>query len=73
MSIAYAKGELIIGDCESIFSANLTFDGHDMWPILKGEKKPDHDEIVLNIDVLRNMSALRKGDWKVIEGRFYFG
>ncbi len=39
-----------------------------MWPILRGEKSHEYDEIVLNIDEIRNMSALRKGDWKIIAG-----
>lgn len=42
-----------------------------MWPVLKGEKDSEYNEVVLNIDILRNMSALRKGDWKVISGKHW--
>lgn len=50
---------------------NLTFDGHNVWPLLNGERNTtDYDEIILNIDQLRNVSALRKGDWKVISGKW---
>lgn len=39
-----------------------------MWPVLKGEKSAEYDEIILNIDQMRNMFALRKGNWKIISG-----
>lgn len=41
-----------------------------MWPVLKGEKQSEYDEIVISIDQVRNISALKKGDWKIISGRY---
>ncbi len=43
-----------------------------MWPVLKEEEHNVYDEQILNIDVIRNMSALRKGDWKIIGGNKIF-
>lgn len=54
-------------------NGNLKLDGHNMWPVLKGEKSTEYDEIILNIDQMRNMFALRKGDWKIISGDPYNG
>lgn len=49
-------------------SENLSFDGHNMWPVLKEEEKSMYDEILVNIDEIQNVTALRKGDWKIITG-----
>lgn len=49
-------------------SGSLNLDGHNMWPVLKGEKDSEYDELLLNKDPLRAISALRKGDWKVVQG-----
>ncbi|KAK7601300.1 hypothetical protein V9T40_008741 [Parthenolecanium corni] len=49
---------------------NLSFDGHNMWPVLKEEEKSMYDEILVNIDEIQNVTALRKGDWKIITGEF---
>lgn len=43
-----------------------------MWPVLKGEKQSEYDEIVISIDQVRNISALKKGDWKIISGEIIF-
>lgn len=51
----------------------LFLDGYDMWPTLQGKSGPQYDEIILNIDQIRNISALRKGDWKIISGSTYDG
>lgn len=48
--------------------SDLKLDGHNMWPVLKGEKQSEYDEIVISIDPLRNISALKKGNWKIISG-----
>lgn len=50
-------------------SEKPNFDGHNMWPVLTGEKYNEYNEILLNIDQLRNISALRKGEWKIISGK----
>jgi hypothetical protein len=36
---------------------------------LISESPPTYDELLLNIDNLRNIAAIRKGDWKLVQGR----
>ncbi|KFM82794.1 Arylsulfatase J, partial [Stegodyphus mimosarum] len=42
-------------------------DGMDMWPVLVDEKKPSpREEVLLNIDPVDQVGALRKGDMKLL-------
>lgn len=40
-----------------------------MWPVLRGEKPFEYDELLINKDPIYSTAALRKGDWKLIQGR----
>lgn len=43
-----------------------------MWPVLKGDKQSEYDEIILQRDEVRDISALRKQNWKLIQGKWTF-
>ncbi|XP_042144456.1 arylsulfatase I-like [Ixodes scapularis] len=45
-------------------------DGVDMWDSLSASHKSQRDMVVLNINSVLNYSAIRVGDYKLIEGRF---
>ncbi|XP_042144452.1 arylsulfatase B-like [Ixodes scapularis] len=45
-------------------------DGVDMWESLSTSNKSQRGRVVLNIDSVLNYSAIRVGDYKLIEGRF---
>jgi arylsulfatase A-like enzyme len=48
-----------------------SLDGRDLWPALLGEKKPVHDDILIN--AAPGTGALRRGDWKlVVNGHLRF-
>lgn len=46
-------------------------DGTDMWGILSDDLPSPQHEILHNIDDLSNTSAIRVGDWKLIQGNAY--
>ncbi|XP_065206161.1 arylsulfatase B-like isoform X2 [Planococcus citri] len=58
----------IIGAIDGNIVNNSTLlkelDGHNMWPILKGEKNFEYDELIIQRG--NNTSALRKNNWKII-------
>jgi arylsulfatase A-like enzyme len=43
-------------------------DGRDLMPALKGDAKPVHDEVLIN--VAPNSGAIRAGDWKLVVNGF---
>ncbi|XP_042144455.1 arylsulfatase B-like [Ixodes scapularis] len=45
-------------------------DGVDMWESLSTSNKSQRGSVVLNIDSVLNYSAIRVGDYKLIEGQF---
>ncbi|XP_065216697.1 arylsulfatase B-like isoform X2 [Planococcus citri] len=47
--------------------------GRNMWPVLRGDKDNEYDELIIQRDLVRNISALRKDNWKVIKGKTYKG
>lgn len=46
-------------------SNDKPLDGMNMWPLLTGEQKTLHDNILINVEAFRG--AVRKGDWKLIK------
>lgn len=40
-------------------------DGLNMWPVLTGQQKTLHDNILINVEAFRG--AVRKGNWKLIK------
>ncbi|XP_042900784.1 arylsulfatase B isoform X2 [Parasteatoda tepidariorum] len=48
-------------------------DGYDMWDTLRGNKPSPRSEVLLNIDPIHQNSALRVGQYKIIQGKMYDG
>ncbi|XP_014674868.1 PREDICTED: arylsulfatase B-like isoform X2 [Priapulus caudatus] len=48
-------------------------DGISMWPALSGGGASPRNEILHNIDDVRHIAALRRGDWKIRIGHTYAG
>lgn len=47
-----------------------TIDGQNMWDVLNSGSPSPKTEILHNIDDVRNVSALRSGDFKIVLGMF---
>lgn len=43
-----------------------------MWKMLNEKKSNIYDELLLETDIDRKVYALKKGDWKIIAGKFTF-
>ncbi|KAF4518666.1 hypothetical protein B566_EDAN002700 [Ephemera danica] len=55
----------------SAIGANVTLedlDGIDLWPALNDPQLGTRENLLINIDDIRNIYALRMGDWKIIKG-----
>ncbi|KAG8183894.1 hypothetical protein JTE90_002463 [Oedothorax gibbosus] len=48
-------------------------DGYDLWDTLSRNKPSPRSEVLLNIDPVNKVSALRVGNFKVIQGTVYDG
>lgn len=46
-------------------SKGKPLDGLNMWPVLTGQQKTLHDNILINVEAFRG--AVRKGNWKLIK------
>lgn len=45
-------------------------DGVNMWPVLTGERADGvRKELLLDLDPVWNKSAIRVGDWKLVQGK----
>ncbi|XP_065206165.1 arylsulfatase B-like [Planococcus citri] len=67
----------ILGAVDENVEKNSTLleglDGRNMWPVLKGDKDSEYDELIIQRDLVRGISALRKNNWKVVKGNTYKG
>lgn len=50
---------------------HIGLDGRNMWPVLKGEKPSEYDELLLQKDQIYGVGALRNKNWKVVHGNTY--
>nr|CAD7439586.1 unnamed protein product [Timema bartmani] len=48
-------------------------DGQNMWPTITQNETQPYDDLLLQIDNIRQFAALRSGDWKLIKGNTYNG
>lgn len=46
-------------------SSGKPLDGLNMWPVLTGQQKTLHDNLLINVEAFRG--AVRKGNWKLIK------
>nr|CAD7420141.1 unnamed protein product [Timema poppensis] len=61
-----------------VLSSHLTdsltgLDGQNMWPTITQNETQPYDDLLLQIDNIRQFAALRSGDWKLIKGNTYNG
>jgi len=47
-------------------------DGQNIWPALNKPSQKTYSKILLQIDDIRNISAIRENDFKLLIGRCYF-
>ena len=47
-------------------------DGVNMWPSIALDALAPYDQLLINLDNDRNVSAVRKGPWKLVRGKRNF-
>ncbi|KAJ9601168.1 hypothetical protein L9F63_000688, partial [Diploptera punctata] len=60
-----------------LYAVNSTFphnlDGINVWPSITTDAPAPYHQLLLNIDNTRNISAVRKGQWKLVRGTTWNG
>ncbi|XP_065216175.1 arylsulfatase B-like isoform X2 [Planococcus citri] len=61
----------ILGAVDENITSDLVLpkglDGRNMWPVLKGDKESEYNELIIQRDRVSGQSALRKDQWKLIK------
>ncbi|CAG2069131.1 unnamed protein product, partial [Timema podura] len=58
----------LLGAANYTGDALTGLDGQNMWPTITQNETQPYDDLLLQIDNIRQFAALRSGDWKLIKG-----